>query len=144
MPSTLPHPSRRGWGVLASAALVLSVAACSSGAANATPPDASGLLTTISSSLATVKQVDAHLALTGTITPSPDAAASGDAATAAAPVKLDGTVVELKSDTVAGATDVTLTLPAGIAGGGTSEVIVVGLRHLPQARPDRDGHGPHR
>jgi hypothetical protein len=124
--SILPRPSRRGWGLLASAALVLSAAACSSGTANATPPDASGLLTTISSSLASVKQVDAHLALTGTITPSPDAAASGAAATAAAPVKLDGTVVEVKSDTVAGSTDATLTLPAGIGGGGTSEVIVVG------------------
>lgn len=127
MPSSiLPRPSRRGWGVLASAALALSVAACGSGGANPTPPDASGLLTTISSSLAAVKQVDARLTLAGTFTPSPDAAASGATATAAAPVKLDGTVVEVKSDKVAGATDATLTLPAGIAGGGTSEAIVVG------------------
>lgn len=127
MPSSiLPRPSRRGWGVLASAALALSLVACSSGAANPTPPDAGGLLTTISSSLASVKQVDARLTLAGTITPSPDAAASGATATAAAPLKLDGTAVEIKSDTVAGSTDATLTLPAGIAGGGTSEAIVVG------------------
>ncbi len=126
MPSSiLPRPSRRRWGVLASAALAISVVACSSGAANPTPPDASGLLTTISSSLTSVKQVDARLTLAGTITSSLDAAAS-PAATAAAPVKLDGTVVEVKSDTVAGSTDATLTLPAGIAGGGTSEAIVVG------------------
>ena len=127
MPSPiLPRPSRHGWGVLASAALALSLVACSSGAANPTPPDASGLLTAISSSLASVKQVDARLTLAGTITSPPDAAASGAAATAAAPLKLDGTVVEIKSDTVAGSTDATLTLPSGLAGGGTSEAIVVG------------------
>ena len=125
MPSSiLRRPYRRGWGVLAPAALALAVAACSSGAANPTPPDASGLLATMSSSLATVKQVDAHLALAGTISASPEAAASGSATPAA--VQLDGTAVELQSDTVAGTIDATLTLPAGIAGGGTSEVIVVG------------------
>jgi len=123
--SILPRPSRRGWGVLASAALALTVVACSSGAANPSPPDASGLLTTISSSLASVKQVDARLTLAGTMTMPADTAAS-PAATAAAPLKLDGTVVEIKSDTVAGSTDATITLPAGIGGGGTSEAIVVG------------------
>jgi len=121
----LPRPPRRGRVLLASAALACTVLACSSGAASPTPPDASGLLATISSSLATVKQVDARLTLAGTITAPPDAAASG-AATTGAPVKLDGTAVEVKSDTVTGSVDATLTLPAGLAGGGTSEVIVVG------------------
>ena len=146
MPSSiLPRPSRRGWGVLASVALALSLGACSGGgAANPTPPDASGLLTAISSSLASVKQVDARLTLAGTITSSPDAAASGATATAAAPLKLDGTVVEIKSDTVAGTTDATLTLPAGIAGGGTSEAIVVGTDVYLKLGPLGTRHGPRR
>lgn len=125
MPASLPSGQpRRARRLVAAAVLLVSVAACSSGAASPTPPDASGLLSAISSSLATVKQVDARLTLAGTITSTPDAAAS-PAATAPAPVKLDGTVVEVKSDTVSGSVDATLTLPAGIAGGGTSEAIVV-------------------
>jgi len=124
--STLPRSSHRRWGVLASAALAISLAACSSGAANPTPPDASGLVSAITSSLETVKQVDAHLTLAGTFTSSPDAAAASGAGATAAQVKLDGTALEAKIDEVAGSADVTVTLPATVGGGGTSEVIVVG------------------
>lgn len=125
--STLPRVSRRHRGALALAALALVVAACSSGgAADPTPPDANGVVTAISASLDTVKQIDAHLTLAGTFTSSADVVAASGAGASGAPVTLDGTIVELKSDKVAGSTDVTLTLPAGIAGGGSSEAIVVG------------------
>jgi hypothetical protein len=128
----VPSPSlssrpRRPAGALAAAAVTLIVAACANGTGAATPPAATAVVTTITSSLSAVKQVDAHLTLAGTISSSLDAAASpAAAASAAAPFKLDGTTVEIKSDTVAGTSDLSLTLPAGLAGGGTSEVIVVG------------------
>jgi hypothetical protein len=124
---TPPFRPRRRSAALAAVAVAVMVAACSTGGAAATPPAATALITTITSSLGTVKQVDAHLTLAGTLSSSLDAATpTGAAASAAAPLKLDGTTMEIKSDTAAGTADLSLTLPAGLAGGGTSEVIVVG------------------
>jgi hypothetical protein len=125
-PSVSSRPRRRS-GALAAAAVTLIAAACSGGTAAASPPAATALVTTISSSLSAVKQFDAHLTLAGTISSSLDGAvASGAAASAAAPLKLDGTAMEIRSDTVAGTSDLSLTLPTALAGGGVSEVIVVG------------------
>ncbi|HTS15061.1 MAG TPA: hypothetical protein VMH24_05295 [Candidatus Sulfotelmatobacter sp.] len=111
--------------MLAIGAATLVVAACSAGTA-ATPPAPTDLMAAISASLATVKQMDARLTLAGTFTPSgADATASG-AASPAAPVTLDGTAVEVKSDQATGAADIVVTLPAGLGGGGTSELIATG------------------